>query len=134
MIRLLVLLASFLAFPAAAQERCIATDGDTIRCGNTRYRIVALDAPETYRAECQYERNLGYQAAGRLAHLIYTRRLEIVPIAGRDKYGRTLAVVKVGGQDAAQILISEGLARFYDGRTRRQSWCRPGQPHSTVLR
>lgn len=117
---------------AAPRLQCLATDGDTLRCGDERIRIVGLDTPETYRAECEDERRLGYTAAGRLQFLLYTRRIEIERVPGRDKYGRTLARVLVSGQDVAQILVAEGLARPYDGKTRRQSWCYPGQPHGMV--
>lgn len=138
MIRVLILAAALVPAVTAALAQpvgrmdCLATDGDTLRCGDERIRIVGLDTPETYQAECDAERSAGYEAAGRLAFLIYTRRVEIERLSRPDKYRRTLARVKVGGRDVAEILIEEGLARPYDGTTRRMSWCVPGQPHGRV--
>jgi micrococcal nuclease len=39
----------------------------------------------------------------------------------RDRYGRTLARVAVGGADLGEALIAAGLARRWDGR--RRPWC-----------
>ncbi|MXP36055.1 hypothetical protein GRI55_09745 [Erythrobacter citreus] len=35
---------------------------------------------------------------------------------GKDGYGRTLAVVRVGGRSVGSILVREGLAREWTGR------------------
>ncbi len=40
-------LALSLAYPAPDAITCSVTDGDTIRCGEERIRITAIDAPET---------------------------------------------------------------------------------------
>ena len=40
-----------------------------------------------------------------------------------DKYGRVLARLEVDGEDVATLLIAEGHARPYDGRSRRAGWC-----------
>ena len=37
-------------------------DGDTIRAALATYRLVGFDAPETYRAKCPSERELGNRA------------------------------------------------------------------------
>lgn len=39
----------------------------------------------------------------------------------KDRYGRTLGRVLVDGVDVGELLISEGLARRWDGR--RHPWC-----------
>ena len=41
----------------------------------------------------------------------------------RDKYGRRLAQIRVAGVDVAQQLVSEGLAKPYNGVGRRPNWC-----------
>jgi micrococcal nuclease len=46
--------------------------------------------------------------------------LQIVP--KREKYGRTLARLWVGGKDAAAIMIGEGLAQPYSGG-KNPDWC-----------
>ena len=60
----LVLLAALLAPPAAAQGvRCRAVDGDTLRCGAERVRVVGLDAPELHGARCPAELRLARAAS-----------------------------------------------------------------------
>ena len=52
-----------------------------------------------------------------------------VTTRGRDRYGRTLAIVRDrAGRDLARIMIAEGLARPYDGRGRRLGWCEARTP------
>lgn len=111
-----------LAAPAHAQSlRCTATDGDTLRCGRERVRVMGLDAPEL-RARCPAELALARAARDRLEALI-ARGVTLEP-HGRDRYRRLLAVVRDRqGRDVAQLLIREGLARPYTGRTRRGGWC-----------
>jgi endonuclease YncB( thermonuclease family) len=41
---------------------------------------------------------------------------------GKDKYSRTLAHVWVGQERAADVLIREGMAVAYDGRSKRTYW------------
>src|SRR5262249_11809658 len=41
-------------------------DGDTIRVAGETFRLVGFDAPETYRARCPSERELGNRATFRL--------------------------------------------------------------------
>ena len=98
-------------------------DGDTIDINGARYRLVGFDTPETYRPQCDYEKALGNQATARLKQLI--NGIAIIDLAvqpGRDKYGRGLARMFVGGRDVGTTLINEGLARAYSGG-RRTSWC-----------
>lgn len=111
-----------LATPAQAQGlRCVATDGDTLRCGRERVRIMGLDTPEL-RARCPAELRLARAARDRLDALI-ARGVTLEP-HGRDRYRRLLAVVRDRqGRDVAQVLIREGLGRPYDGRGRRGGWC-----------
>ncbi|MCW8088211.1 thermonuclease family protein [Sabulicella glaciei] len=118
----MVFMSLLLMAPASAQGlRCQATDGDTLRCGAERIRIIGLDAPEM-RGKCPREARLARAARDRLAMLV-ARGVTIEP-RGRDRYGRLLAVVRDReGWDVAQVLIAEGFARPYDGRSRRQGWC-----------
>lgn len=98
-------------------------DGDTIDVGRTRYRLVGFDTPETYYARCDYELALGRAATSRLRGLVRSgQALDLVVLPGRDRYGRGLARLFIGGTNIAEILISERLARPYEGG-RRQGWC-----------
>ena len=73
---------------------CIATDGDTIRCGNERIRLLGIDAPEL-PGHCREGRRCApgdpYAATTSLrkaiAGKVHIERL------GTDRYGRTIAAV-----------------------------------------
>ena len=106
---------------AQARASCRAIDGDSLVCGRERVRIMGLDAPEL-RGQCRAETRLARAAHARMQQLV--ARGVTIERRGRDRYRRTLAVVRVrGGQDVAAIMIRERLARAYDGRGRRRGWC-----------
>lgn len=98
-------------------------DGDSMRLGTTpqseAVRIFNIDAPEM-EGQCAFETDLALQAKIRLAQILEGRRVEILR-QGTDRYGRTLAAVRVEGQDVGDILVGEGLARTWTGR--REPWC-----------
>jgi micrococcal nuclease len=112
-------------------------DGDTIRIAGQTFRLVGFDTPETYRAQCPSERELGNRATFRLRQLVATGGLDLERVAcacrpetegtPRCNYGRSCGVLRAGGRDVADVLVAEGLARaFVCGRTScppRQSWC-----------
>lgn len=104
-------------------ETVYVIDGDTIDVSGERYRLAGFDTPETYHAQCDYELALGREATSRLRELVASgQHLEVMVLPGRDRYGRGLARLFVGGLDVGPILISERLARQYDGG-RREGWC-----------
>jgi micrococcal nuclease len=111
----------------AKTSNFLALDADTIVDPTTKVhiRVLGLDAPETFAPHCKAERDLGYQAAGRMQHLLNANVVTVKPSGKLDKYGRTLAVVLVGKRNVADVLIAEGLARPYNGG-KRQSWCPNG--------
>ena len=105
----------------ADQVRVI--DGDTIAIGDTTYRLMGYDTPETTFAKCDEERQLGDRATRRLAELIESARgIELDVRWKADKYDRKLARAYIFGQDVAYTMIAEGLARPYSGG-KRGSWC-----------
>lgn len=121
MIRAAALLALLLASPAAAQANLRVIDGDTIAVHGAPVRIIGMDAPEMH-GRCPRETALARRARDRLAELL-ADGVTIIR-RGRDRYGRGLAIVQDGrGRDVAQVMISEGLARPYTGRGRREGWC-----------
>lgn len=109
--------------PAPALHHAISVyDGDTIRLGQERIRIVGLDTPEIgHRAECESEALAAEQAKQALIGEI-ARGNVALHRQGTDRYGRTLARVTVDGRDVADTLIAQGHARPYAGG-RRESWC-----------
>lgn len=108
------------AAPAAAQQRAYAVDGDTLRVGGERVRIMGLDTPELH-GRCPREVAMARRAQARMGQLV-AGGVFLSP-HGRDRYGRLLAVVRDrSGRDLALVMIREGLARPYEGG-RRDGWC-----------
>jgi endonuclease YncB( thermonuclease family) len=125
---------------ATGKTTIVVIDADTVELAGVRYRLTGLDAPEINAAKCQQERQLGIVAAAWLIELIAKRgaRLDTGPAGAkprRDKYGRVLARlvlggpkggpegVEQGGEDWAAIAIRHGHGRPYDGRGPRSDWC-----------
>ena len=104
-------------------------DGDTLAWCDERIRLVGFDAPEIRYpfAKCDRERQKGARAKARLNELIQFNRplLRLERIGQQDRYGRTLARLYVGGEDVAEIMVREGLARSlkWDRGERREPWC-----------
>lgn len=106
---------------AGAQSPIRVIDGDTIAVRGTTIRIIGLDAPEMH-GRCPLETQMARAARDRLAVLLQDGAT--IWRRGRDRYGRALAVVHdAAGRDVAQLLVSEGLARAYNGRGPRRGWC-----------
>jgi micrococcal nuclease len=101
----------------------VVVDGDTIKSPyGVTYRILGYDTPETFRAKCDAERELGFAAKARLEELIEKEEVKVLESGKLDRYGRSLARVTVNGEDLAVVMVREGLARPYHGE-KRQSWC-----------
>lgn len=101
----------------------IVVDGDTIRSpAGVRYRLLELDAPETFFARCDAELALGMKAKARLEQILASGTARLVESGRIDKYRRSLATLTVNGRDVAEIMIAEHLARPYHGE-RRKGWC-----------
>ena len=102
-------------FPANAFvvnfSQLYVVDGDTIFLGKKRFRFVGIDAPEIREPQCQREFVLGQKAKSRLTELLKNaRKINILPVGEKDKYGRFLVQVFVDGKNAGKILVSEKLA------------------------
>ncbi len=95
-------------------------DGDTIKIGAEKIRLMGFDTPEL-DAGCRREKRLALKAQERLRSLIDNGKLTIRR-HGEDRWGRTLAYVRTDGRDVGSILISENLARPYEGG-KRKGWC-----------
>ncbi len=120
---LYLLLAAALPLPAGASA-CRAVDGDTIVCAGETIRISNIDTPELgSHARCAGEADLAARAKAFTAARLTTGRVELHRDARRprDRYGRTLATVRIDGADLGEALVAAGLARVWDGR--RRPWC-----------
>ncbi len=90
---------------------------------SVRVRLINVDTPEM-NGKCEHEIIMANQARNRLAQLIPVgSRVELKNIKN-DKYlGRIDAnVFDASGRDVGKILISENLARTYNGG-KRAPWC-----------
>ena len=89
-------------------------DGDTLRVDGARVRLHGVDAFETGQS-CE-RRNLswacGAAATNRLRTLAQGRRV-VCDVRDTDRYGRQVAVCKVGERDLGRTMVSEGLAVAY---------------------
>jgi endonuclease YncB( thermonuclease family) len=90
----MILISLVLAAASPAVSGCVAIDGDTLRCGRERVRLLAIDAPELGR--CAPGRRCvpgdPRRARATLAEAV-DRSMRIERI-GQDRYGRTLALVR----------------------------------------
>jgi micrococcal nuclease len=127
----LLLLSLCAAVPCRAESfdgaRAVIVNGDTITLGLERIRILNIDAPETFDSRCTNELLLGIRSKERLALLLRAGQVEMER-QGRDRFGRTLARLSIGGRDVGETLIREGLALpWRDGAQARidrmRLWC-----------
>jgi endonuclease YncB( thermonuclease family) len=91
-------------------------DGDTIWLKGAKIRIADIDAPETHDPRCASEKARGDRATLRLQQLLNSGVVTLETIdRDRDRYGRLLRIVDVDGHSVGTALVSEGLARWYQG-------------------
>ena len=100
---------------------CRAIDGDTLRCGRTRVRLLGIDAAET-SGHCRQGRVCapGDPVAQRATlQRLAKAALSITPVK-QDRYGRTIAIVKsASGDDLSCAMLRAGasyVARWDDGK------------------
>lgn len=97
-------------------------DGDTFWFGGAKIRIADIDAPETHPSRCAKEQALGDAATRRLQDWLNAGAFSLEPIdRDIDRYGRKLRVVTRGGRSVGDMLVGQGLARWWGGR--RRPWC-----------
>ncbi|HKC44940.1 MAG TPA: thermonuclease family protein [Burkholderiales bacterium] len=93
---------SYAGYPSEVQlgAAAVAVDGQTFSANGVRYRVLGLDALDL-RDEGARERLQRVLASGPVT----------VESRGVDKYGRTVALVRVDGHDVAPSLRTQGVAR-----------------------
>ncbi len=97
-----------------------AIDGDTFEIRGERIRLFGIDAPEMGQPwwdENGIERDAGASGRDALASLIDGRKLAI-KVLREDRYGRSVAIVKVDGRDVGRSLVRQGFAFATPGSTR----------------
>jgi hypothetical protein len=94
---------SYAGYPTEVQlgGAAVAVDGETFSADGIRYRVLGVDA-----------RDLGDEGArDRLQRLLASGPVT-VESRGVDKYGRTVALVRVAGHDVAPSLRTQGVAEL----------------------
>lgn len=88
---------------------CSAIDGDTLRCGDERVRLVRIDTPERGEA--------GFRQAKDALHLEIRGKHVTCYVRKREKYGRLLGDCHNGdGVSLSDKLLARGLAKRYKGK------------------
>lgn len=126
--RRLALAAAIVALLAVlAEERATvagfatATDGDTLRLSGLSIRLAGIDAPEL-RQSCTREEKpypCGADAKAELARLAEGAVVRC-RIEEEDRYGRSVAACRAGGEDLGAALVRRGFALSYENRYRRE--------------
>ncbi len=88
-----------------AQGRARVVDGDTLWIGDAKIRLFGIDAPEAADP-------LGPMATTWLRQRVAGQVVSCSQV-DRDRYGRMVAVCKIGHQDISQEITRIGLARAY---------------------
>ncbi|NCN89643.1 MAG: thermonuclease family protein [Gallionella sp.] len=114
------LLAPLLALGASIEGQIVGvSDGDTVTLLDAqkkqwKVRLLGIDAPEK-------KMPFGQRSKQHLADLVY-RKSVIVEYSKRDRYGRTLGKIQVGGIDANLAQIRAGMAWHYKQYQSEQSF------------
>lgn len=103
-----------LSAPEPIAATCSVTDGDTIRCGEERIRLLAIDAPEL-AGHCRAGRTCvegdPHASSAALEEAIAGRALTVRRV-GEDRYGRTLAIVYADGVSTSCSQLWGGHAEY----------------------
>lgn len=90
-------------------------DGDSLRKGDTDIRLYGIDAPE-YRQSCRDKHNAEYScgklSANTLGGLVRGRDVSCSSVE-TDRYGRAVAVCKIGDLDINGEMVKQGWAVAY---------------------
>jgi len=111
----------FLATSALAEPATVVNvvDGDTLKVateqGVTTVRLYGVDSPEKSQAH-------GPSARDFTASQVFGKIVDVASV-GRDRYGRTVAIVMVGTQCLQEQLILQGYAWVYPQYCR-ERFCR----------
>lgn len=114
---LVLLIGVFLPVELHAQSRLLSgpafvVDGDTIEIHGIRIRILGVDAPES-RQTCRNSDGSVW-ACGQQASLALAARIDRQSVAchsrDTDRFGRLLALCRLGDTDLAAWMVSEGWA------------------------
>lgn len=96
------------------ETACTVTDGDTVRCGDERIRLLGIDAPEL-PGHCRQGRSCApgdpVASTNALSRAMAGKPLTIRRM-GKDRYGRTLGVLYADGQNLSCSQLAAGQAIY----------------------
>ena len=98
-------------------------DGDTGWERGVKWRLLDIDTPETFEAECDREKQIGEKAKLRLQALM-AGGYRLADSGGKDRTSERRYLMRVilsDGRDAGQVLLREGLAQRWPNKGNR--WC-----------
>ena len=85
-------------------------------------RLAGVDTPEIRSPAGSAEKHLSVEAKSFVQQAV-EGKVAVVSFGKTDKYGRTLASIKIPGEgDLAQALLREKLAYPYNGRGKNSDW------------
>jgi endonuclease YncB( thermonuclease family) len=132
-------LATALLTVAAAPQQARVVDGDTIRLGSERVRLIGIDAPETAQG-CKDAAGRAYEcgkAATAYMRSLVAGRAVSCTRQGEDRYGRTLAECFVAGARSSinADMVRAGWAICYaDSKTYRAEQDVASRAHAGLWR
>lgn len=107
------ILMALLASQALISGPAVVIDGDTLRVGAERIRLIGIDAPERSQ-RCGQQRQVpcGVLSSQWLERLVQRRTVRCIPTE-RDQYGRLLAMCRIGSIDIGGAAVAAGWAIAY---------------------
>jgi micrococcal nuclease len=87
---------------AAVSGRVYVTDGDGVRINGVEYRLFGIDAPEFGEPYSRMAKTELVRIAG--------GKVATIEAKGVCPYGRTVAIITVGGVDLSAHLVKKGFA------------------------
>lgn len=103
------------------RANCVVV-GDTFWFRGDKIRIADINAPEISQPHCPAEKDVGELARVRLLEMLNERAFSLTSgWRDEDRYGRKLRTVWRSGESPGEQLVSEGLARRWEGSD--IGWC-----------
>ncbi len=105
-----IVVAAFASVAPSLAAEVEVISGDTIRVGQSEWRIANIDAP-SINGKCQGERQVARIAQAKLAEILSQGDMEIAPTGGHDEHDRRTALVRLNGEDVGEKMVAASLAQ-----------------------